>query len=280
MPNDKVLPEKNHLLGREPVTYETILLENKGGIGKLTFNRPDVLNAYNKVLAVEIIEGFKELIDDVSVKVIVITGAGKAFMAGADINMINDWCQLGDAGLIKEKLSELLDPNIFEDCSKPTVAAVNGLAFGMGCELAMACDFRIAAESAKFALPEIKIGLIPGGGGSQRMLNLVGATRALEIIATGDPIDAGDALRIGLVNQVVSREKLWEAVEVFVARLADKSPIGLATCKKLIYQGGNLPIREGLRYERDRFCEILLSEDASEGTKAFLEKRKPVFKGK
>lgn len=262
------------------MTYETILLETKGGIGKLTFNRPDVLNAYNRVLAVEIIEGFKKLIDDVSVSVIVITGAGKAFMAGADINMVNDWCRLGDAGLIKEKLSELLNPNIFEDSSKPTVAAVNGLAFGMGCELAMACDFRIAAESAKFALPEIKIGLIPGGGGSQRMLHLVGATRALEMIATGDPIDAGEALRIGLVNQVVSKEKLWEAVEVFVARLADKSPIGLATCKKLIYQGGNLPIREGLRYERDRFCEILLSEDASEGTKAFLEKRKPVFKGK
>jgi len=262
------------------VAYETLILEKIGSIGKLTFNRPKVRNAYSKALALEMNQGFAELAEDQAVKVIVLTGAEKAFMAGADINMVNDWSNLGDTVKINDDLTEMFSPNILEDCSKPTIAAVNGFAFGMGCELAIACDFRIAAENAKFALPEIKLGIIPGGGGSQRMLHLVGATRALEMIATGDPIDAQEAYRIGLVNQVVPQESLWEAVEIFASRLTDKGAAALKVCKRLIYEGGSLPIREGISFERDRFCEILLTEDAAEGTKAFLEKRKPVFKGK
>ncbi len=159
-----------------------------------------------------------------------------------------------------------------------TIAAINGLAFGMGCEIALACDVRIAVEGAKFALPEIKIGVVPGAGGTQRLPRIVGETHAMEMITTGDPIDASEAHRIGLVNQVVPKDHLWSSVETFAERLTDKSTAALDICKKLIYQGGNLSQRQGVKYERDRFCEVLLTEGAKEGTTAFLEKRKPKFK--
>lgn len=262
------------------MSYETIVLERIGDIGKITFNRPEVLNAYNEKVSMELIAAIKEFSADQAVKVIVITGAGKAFMAGADINMVNAWSKQGDAAKIKESLAKMFSPNLLEDCPKPTIAAVNGLAFGMGCEVAVGCDYRIVSEKAKFALPEIKIGVIPGAGGSQRVLRLAGATKALEMITTGDPIDAQEAYRVGLVNQVVAPEKLWEAVEAFVVRLTDKGAAALKICKRLIYEGGELSLRGGVEFERDRFCEILLTEDANEGTAAFLEKRKPVFKGK
>ena len=259
---------------------KTVLVETSGQIGKITFNRPKVLNAYNQDVSTRLIQAIEDLAADAAVRVIVITGAGKAFMAGADINMVNGWADQGDVDKIRESLEKMFSPNLLEDCPKPTIAAVNGLAFGMGCEVAMGCDYRIVADTAKFALPEIKLGIIPGAGGSQRMLRLVGATRALEMISTGDPIDAAEAYRIGLVNQVVAPETLWDAVEAFAGRLTDKSAHALKTAKKLIYQGGSVSLYEGVEYERERFCEILLTEDAAEGTRAFLEKRKPVFKGK
>ncbi|MFC1822908.1 enoyl-CoA hydratase/isomerase family protein [Thermodesulfobacteriota bacterium] len=262
------------------MAYETIILERSGAIGKLTFNRPKLLNAYNKTVSDEIIQGLNELINDDSVRVIVLTGAGRAFMAGADINMVNSWADLKDLGKIKEALSHMFNPNMMEDCPKPVIAAVNGLAFGMGCEIAMGCDFRIAVESAQFGQPEIKLGIIPGGGGTQRMFHLLGATRALELVCTGDPINAQEAFKIGLINRVVPDDKLLEEVEAFANRLIDKGPIALDIVKKCIYQGGAMSIRDGLDYEVDRFCEILLTEDAMEGTAAFLEKRKPDFKGK
>jgi enoyl-CoA hydratase len=262
------------------MSYEAILLERTGAMGKLIFNRPKQLNAYNKTLSDEIRKGFYELADDEAVRVIVLTGAGRAFMAGADVNMVNGWSDLKDLGKIKRALGDMFNPNILEDCPKPTIAAVNGLAFGMGCEIAMGCDFRIAVESAQFGQPEIKLGIIPGAGGSQRMLHLVGATKALELISTGDPIDAREAYRIGLVNRVVPDDKLWPEVEAFAGRLLDKGPIALDIVKKLVYQGGGMSLRNGLDYERERFCEILLTEDAHEGTAAFLGKRKPQFKGK
>jgi enoyl-CoA hydratase len=259
------------------MSYETIILEKTNPVGKIIFNRPEVLNAYNKVLSDELTNGIKVLSKDDSIRAIVITGAGKAFMAGADINMVNEWAAQGDVVKIKESLGKMFNPNMLEDCPKPIIAAVNGIAFGMGCEVALACDFRIASEKAKFALPEIKIGVVPGGGGSQRILDLIGATRAFEMIATGDPIDAKEAYRIGLINQVTDHDQLWPAVEAFAERLLSKSKEAIRICKNLVYKGGNLPLRQGIEYERDQFCEVLLTEGATEGTRAFLEKRKPNF---
>ena len=262
------------------MAYENIILERKGIIGKITFNRPKVLNAYNKALSDELINGFIELAGDDSVRVIVLTGSGKGFMAGADINMVNGWSKLGDVRKIREALDRMFKPTMMEKCPKPTIAAVNGLAFGMGCEIAMGCDFRIAAESAKFGQPEIKIGIIPGAGGSQRLLRLVGGTKALEMITTGDPIDAQEALRIGLVNWVVPDEKLRDEVEAFASRLVDKGYVAIGICKRVIYDGGQMPLRQALDFEQDMFAEILLTEDAREGINAFLEKRRPKFTGK
>jgi len=262
------------------MSFENIILERTGNIGKITFNRPKVLNAYSKALASELTEALKELEKDDSVRVIVITGAGRAFMAGADINMVNGWSSSGSVEKVKEALDEMFKPNMMKEMAKPIIAAVNGFAFGMGCEIAMGCDFRIAAERAQFGQPEIKIGIIPGGGGTQRLFHLVGGTKAMEMLTTGDPITAQEAHRIGLVNKVVPDDKLWEAVEALVARLVDKSPIGLDYIKKCVYVGGEMPIRKGLDYEVDLFCKILTTEDAKEGTKAFLEKRKPQYKGK
>jgi len=260
--------------------YSSIILERDASIGKVTFNRPTVLNAYNKNISDEIAAGMAELTEDSAVRLIVITGAGRAFMAGADINMVNAWAGLGELDQIRASMGQMLNPNIFEDCPKPIIAAVNGLAFGMGCEIAIACDYRIAAASAMFGQPEIKIGVIPGGGGTQRLLHLVGRARALEIITTGEPISAEEAFRIGLVNRVVPDDKLWEEVDAFAMRLLSKSSVALQNCKKAIYQGENMKIRDGLDNERTLFCRTLLSEDAKEGTAAFIEKRKPLFKGK
>ncbi len=262
------------------MSFKTIKIGINDGIGKIAFNRPDVLNAYNLTLSKELKHGLNILFEDNAAKVIAITGSGKAFMAGADINMVSGWISQGAAEKIRMDLDDMFNPNMLEKGNKPTIAAVNGLAYGMGCEIAMACDFRIAANTASFALPEIKLGILPGGGGSQRMLRLVGETKALELIATGDPIDASEAHRIGLTNMTVEPEKLWDGVVSFAGRLKDKGGMALSACKKMIYDGGNLSLYKGIEYERDRFCEILLTTDAAEGTQAFLEKRKPEFTGK
>ena len=227
------------------------------------------------------IQAFSNFENDDSIKVIVITGSGRAFMAGADIKMVNAWAKKADPSEIKAHLSSLFNPNILEDCPKPVIAAVNGIAFGMGFEIALACDYRIAIKRAKFALPEVKLGLVPGGGGSQRLLHIIGSTRALEMISLGEPIDAVEAHRIGLINSIAEDEKeMCEVITNFSKALMRKSPLSLAVCKRLIYHGGRLPVREGIEYEKEQFCEILLSEDAKEGTLAFLEKREPQFKGK
>jgi len=259
------------------MTYETIIIERSGPVGKLTFNRPDVLNAYNQTVSKEIICGFNELAEDETVRVIVFTGLGRAFMAGADINMVNEWADLKEPELIKNSLADMLTPNIFEDCPKPVIAAINGLTFGMGCEIAMACDYRIAVESALFGQPEIKIGIIPGAGGTQRLTRLIGMTKALEMVTIGDPIKADEALRLGLLNRVVPDDKLWEEVGAFVKRLANLSPSTLALCKQAVLRGSQMPLREAINYERELFCDVLLSDDAREGTQAFIEKRKPRF---
>lgn len=262
------------------MAYETIEIEHAGPIGKILFNRPKVLNAYSKAVSSELMAAVKQLTDDDSVRAIVISGNGRAFMAGADINMVNQWSSLASPEEVRADIEGMFSPTMLEDCPKPVIAAINGLAFGMGCEIALGCDFRIAAQSAQFGVPEIKIGIIPGGGGTQRLTRLVGQAKALEMIVTGDPITAQDALACGLVNRVAPDDELWDQVEAFVGRLLDKSPIGIEFAKKCVYQGGDATLAEGLEVERDLFCRVCQTADAKEGTKAFLEKRRPEFKGK
>lgn len=257
---------------------EDVLTEVVGPLGKITFNRPEVFNAYREELALQLRAALERLMGDKRVRVIVLTGAGKAFMSGADINMINAFTAREKPEDIARYLDGLFDPNTLEDAPKPVIAAVNGIAYGMGLEIALACDYRIAADTARFALPEIKLGLIPGGGGSQRLVRLLGEARALEMITTGEPLSASQALSLGLVNRVVPPEELGAAVDALAQELAAKSGAALRACKKLIYEGGALPARQGIAYERDLFCQVVLSEDAAEGTEAFLQKRKPVFR--
>ncbi|MCG6535483.1 MAG: enoyl-CoA hydratase [Syntrophales bacterium LBB04] len=264
------------------MSYETIIVERDNEIGKITFNRPDVLNAYSQTVSREIVRGFKELEAEKSVRVIIFTGAGRAFMAGADINMINNWSALKDSKKIVEASSDptMLRLEIFEDCPKPIIAAINGFAFGMGCELAMACDFRIAVQSAKLGQPEISIGVIPGGGGTQRLARLIGITKALEMNMTGQPISAEEAYRLGLLNRVVPDYKLWEEVFLFTKHLINLSAEALALCKQAVLKGIQMPLKEGLKLENQLFSQVLLTDDAQEGTSAFLEKRKPRFNAK
>lgn len=262
------------------MSQDTILIEKQHAVGQITFNRPEKFNAYNFDLSMRLKDAVTDMINDDSIKVILITGSGKAFMAGADISMINNWIKMGDPRKIQASSDEMFNPTMLEECPKPVIGVINGLAFGMGCEIALACDFRIASRKAKFALPEIKLGLVPGGGGSQRLLRLVGATRALEMISTGEPISAQTALEMGILNQVADPDDLWTTVESFTNSLTEKSPGALHACKKLIYQGGNLSSYKGLTYEKEIFSNLLLTEDALEGTQAFLEKRAPHFKGK
>lgn len=260
------------------MSYDTILVERENSIGKLIFNRPDVLNAYNKTLSDELTEGINELAEDESIQIIIITGKGRAFMAGADINMIMNWSKMGTS--VNVELKKMFKTTILQDCPKPIIAAVNGLAFGMGCEIAMACDFRIAAESAMFGQPEIKIGILPGAGGTQRLLRLVGATKALEMVMTGEPIDANEAYRIGLVNKVVADDLLGKEVESLIKLLLSKSPLGLAMTKRLIHEGSDMNLKDALNFELECFSEIVITEDAREGADAFLKRRKPEFKGR
>jgi len=264
------------------MAYETIIVEIKDGVGKITFNRPEVLNAYNQTVSHELRRAFEELAADKNVRVIVFTGAGRAFMAGADINMVNNWAALKDSKAIQKGITDpkLLNLALFEACPKPVIAAINGLAFGMGCELLMACDFRIAVESAKFGQPEIKIGVIPGGGGTQRLTRLVGKTKSLEMNLIGEPITAEEGLRYGLLTRVVPDGKLWEEVEVFTKRLINLSAESLGLCKQAVLQGISMPLNDGIALEQELFSKVLLTDDAQEGTKAFLEKRKPRFNQK
>ena len=198
--------------------FETIILEKKDGVARITFNRPDVLNAFNPRMSDELKEAVKDIAADQEVRVVVITGAGRAFMSGADIDKtILAWVGMTKkGGKVLDDHRRYFSPSMLEDLPQPVIAAVNGYAFGMGCEIALGCDIRIASENAQFGQPEIKLGIMCGGGGSVRLTRLVGKTRAMEMVLTGDPINAQDAYRIGLVNQVVPPAELESAVDAMV----------------------------------------------------------------
>jgi enoyl-CoA hydratase len=260
-----------------PQAYETLLLERADRVAIVTINRPDKRNALNIKTREEGAAVLEELRSDDSVGVLVFTGAGdKAFVAGADIAEFS-----GRTALTQREV--MMGRSLFtavDTFPKPVIAMINGYCLGGGCELALACDIRIASESASFGQPEINLGIIPGGGGTQRLTRLVGEGKAMELILTGEIIDAKTAFAIGLVNQVVPADQLRAKTMEIANRIADKSPIALRLAKEAVKLASRSNLDEGLRREVDLFALCFSSEDKDEGVSAFLEKRKPVFKGK
>ena len=258
--------------------YENLLYETRDGIAFITVNRPKLLNALNAKTVAELGEAFKAASEDAAVRVVVLTGAGeKAFVAGADINELS--VQTPVEGQRYARAGQAVFDSI-ENLGKPVIAAVNGFALGGGCELAMACSFRIAADNAVFGQPEVKLGLIPGYGGSQRLPRLVGKGRALEIILTGDMVKAEEAYRIGLANQVVPQTELSAAVEKLAGKIMANAPLAVQFCLDAVNRGVEMTQAEGLYLEATLFGLCCTTEDMKEGTKAFLEKRGAEFKGR
>ena len=257
---------------------ENLLTERDGAVLIITINRPAVLNALNTPTMEELDRVVSGAQADESVRVLVITGSGeKSFIAGADINELA--VQSPVAGREHARRGQALFSRI-ERLGKPVIAAVNGFALGGGCELAMACTIRIAADTAKFGQPEINLGLIPGYAGTQRLTRLVGRGRALELLLAGHNITAEEAHRIGLVNRVVPAAQLMTDVRALAQTLASKAPVAARYILDAVAAGLDMPFEEAQTYEATLFGLIATTEDMREGTRAFLEKRKPVFKGR
>lgn len=261
--------------------FENIIYEKdkEKGIVKLTINRPEVRNALNAATRQEIRNAIDEIEKDGDVRVVIITGAGeKAFVSGADITAFKD-----ATPIVMEESASTLGQQLFsniENLSVPVIAMINGFCLGGGLELAMCCDIRIASDNAKFGQPEINIGLFPGAGGTQRLPRLIGWGKAKELIYTGKIIDAAEAERISLVDRVVPPEKLEEEVNQLAETIASKSPLIIKLAKKAINRGMYTDLAAGLAYEKANFALCFATEDRKEGVAAFLEKRKPQFKGK
>ena len=250
------------------MAFSTLALDVADRIATITVNRPDKLNALNDETIAELRE---------AVGGIILTGAGRAFVAGADIAEL----ARQDAGSAREMALRGQEVfRRFETSPKPTIAAVNGFALGGGCELAMACHIRIASDAAKFGQPESKLGLLPGFGGSQRLSRLVGKGRAMQLLMTGEMIDAAEAYRIGLVNKVVPAGELMGAAHEMMKVILANGPLAVALCIEAVDRGLEMSLDEGLILEANHFGLLAATEDMREGTKAFLEKRAPAFKGK
>ena len=258
-------------------SYETVQLDRRDRIAVITINRPEKRNALNIQTRAEGAAILDELRADDSVRVVIITGAGdKAFIAGADIAEFAERTAISQREIMLER--GLF--NAVDTFPKPIIAMVNGYCLGGGCEVALACDIRVASETASFGQPEINLGIIPGGGGTQRLTHLVGEGKAMEMILTGEIIDAQTAFNLGLVNHVVPADQLETKTMEIANRMAEKSPIALRLAKEAIKLASRSNLDEGLRREVDLFALCFSSEDKDEGVKAFLEKRKPEFKGK
>lgn len=261
------------------MSYNLITFEaSEDGIALVTVSRPEKLNALNAAVMGELDDAFRRVETDAAVRGLILTGAGeKAFIAGADIGELpvggalaaREMCLRGQAVLRR-----------LERMRKPSIAAINGYALGGGLELALCCTLRVASGNAKLALPEIKLGIMPGYGGTQRLLRLVGRGRALEMLLTGGLIDAGEAYRIGLVSHVVLQTELLDFSRALLGRIFENAPLAVASILEAVDTGLNAGLEEGLRFEAAVFGTLAATEDAVEGTCAFLEKRKPVFKGK
>ncbi len=255
--------------------YNNILLEKKGNIATVTINRPKSLNALNKETLEEMLTCFRELGEDRSVKVVIITGAGeKAFVAGADISFMQ--ALNPDQGKVFGRLGHAVTRTI-ENLPQPVIAAINGFALGGGCELALSCDIRLASDNAKFGQPEVNLGIIPGFGGTQRLPRLVGKGIANELIFSGKIIDAEEASRIGLVNRVIPQADLMKACRELALMIGSRGPTAVRLCKEIVNNGMEMDLNRACSYEADVFALCFAGEQQKEGMAAFLEKRSPKF---
>ena len=260
------------------MSYQTILFEVRDGVAFVTINRPDKLNALNDQVVEDLRHAAERIATEPEIRGALITGAGpKAFIAGADI------ADLARQGPFDGKARALRGQVVLrrlETCGKPVIAAVNGFALGGGCELAMACHMRIASENAKFAQPEVKLGIVPGYAGSQRLPRLVGKGRALQLLLTGDMIDAQEAYRIGLVNKVVPADQLLAEAEKLLRTILAQGPLAVRLVLEMVERGLEMSLDDGSNLEANLFGLVASSHDMREGLTAFLEKRPPKFEGR
>lgn len=257
------------------LTFKNILTATEDQVGIVTLNRPNVLNALSHELMAELVQALETFDRDEKVRAIVLTGSERAFAAGADIKEMSDETSIS----IMQK-DQFATWDRVKNVKKPVIAAVSGFALGGGCELAMTCDIIIASESAQFGQPEINIGVIPGAGGTQRLTRCVGKYRAMEMILTGRPITAHEAYELGLVNKVVPVEVYLDEAKALAKEIAKRPPIAVQLAKEAVLKTFDVPITEGLSFERKNFYALFSSEDQKEGMKAFLEKRPASFVGK
>ena len=260
------------------LSLENVLYEKKDSIAYVTLNRPKVLNALNRKTWADLRAAFEAARDDAAVRGVILTGAGdKAFIAGADIS------ELASVSAVEAEESSTFGQevlNLVENLGKPVIAAINGFALGGGCETAMACTIRVASEHAKFGQPEVKLGLIPGGGGTQRLPRLIGKGRALQIILSGEIISAQEAYRIGLVNEVVPAADVITRAEAILKQIFSNAPIAVKYSLEAVNKGLETSVAEGLSLEASLFGLSAGTEDKREGTQAFLQKRAPQFQGR
>jgi enoyl-CoA hydratase len=257
---------------------EIIQVERHDSIAIVRLNRPEKLNALSRETIAALSETFKNFENDAELRSVILTGSGeRAFSAGTDLTELIH-VSGDEAETVAERGQQLC--NQIEQSQVPVIAAINGIAAGGGCELALACHLRIATPNARFSLPETKLGIIPGYGGTQRLTRELGRARALELLLTSRTINAEDALRFGLVNRVAAASELLAAAEVLAREIAQLAPLAIRACLKAVVRGTELTLEEGLALEAKLFASLFATEDMREGTRAFLEKRKPVFKGR
>ena len=260
------------------MTYENLLFEKKNSIGYVTVHRPKALNALNLATMEELRVAFTDIRDDATIRVAILTGAGeKAFVAGADIN------ELAQQDAVHGKAFAERGQSIFdliENLGKPVIACINGFALGGGCELALACTMRLASDTAKLGQPEVKLGVIPGYGGSQRLPRLVGKGVAMQVTLTGDMMTAQEALRVGLVNEVTTPADLIPRAEAIAQKIIANAPLAVQYAMEAVNKGMEMTLSEGLAFEAALFAVCCSTEDKKEGTTAFLEKRPAQFRGK